>query len=160
MRKTILFTLLLAISVGCSKLGSFDDVDYYKGYDEVNYSGDSQLINYFILKFDNGTVKFMEAYYDKSSSKKWSEKKFLLGGNTMLNNPNYSEKTTGSYSREGDVLTFSGLGGKNAVGCRIEFTHAEIRGEKAGTYNLDVYYKAEKITGSKSGKINFIGMRY
>lgn len=159
MRRILFVAMAMLALMGCNKFSklSFEDIDYFKAYDEINHS--SSTIDYLILEFDGVNVKFSEAYYDKDSKKGWFEKTIhLLGGNNMMNTPYYSDKSIGTYIRNGNEITFKGLVATNRIGARLELSKAEIRGEKAGTINIDVYYNSVSSLGiARSGKINFVG---
>lgn len=93
--------------------------------------------------------------------KSGAKKRYIPFGNTIENNPLYSEKNAGTYVRNGDEIKIDGLKARSATGAYIKFTNATIRGEKAGTLNIDAYYEAKTVGGvEKNGKLNFIGMMY
>ena len=161
--RRLIFLIFVAINfVSCTKepKANFENRDYYFGDDLVNHPNASPCLDYFILEFKEGVVSFKEAYRDSNSPRKWSEKSNNILGD-YGKQVTYWEKEKGTYYREGDVVMISGLKGSNYIGESIEFTKAEIRGEVAGTVNIDVYYNAvDFLEGDLSGKINFIGMKY
>ncbi|MBO7323278.1 MAG: hypothetical protein J6U51_06835 [Bacteroidales bacterium] len=161
MKRWILLTLVFFF-ISCDKepKANFENRDYYQGNDYVNHPYDSPCLDYFILTFKDGVVNFIEAYHDSSSPKRWREKSNSIYGSSGKK-VTYWEKEQGTYYREGDIVVISGLKGSNYIGESIEFTKAEIRGEAAGTVNIDVYYNAvDLLDGEISGKINFIGKKY
>lgn len=163
MKRVISIITLLAglIFSSCEKdsRASFESIDYYKGNDIVMHGYASPCLDYFILEFKDGKVEFSEAYHNANDPKRWTKKGFNTYGD-MSHNAHFPIKNKGTYERDGDEVVFHGLNASNYVNGYIEFTRAEIRGEKAGTVNIDVYYTAKLRTGEKSGKINFIGYKY
>lgn len=160
MKRFFLLTILLIVA--CERQQMFEDVDYYIGDDIINSSGIA-IQDYFILEFNDGIVEFIEGRYDSKSSKGWYEKQYypFPMENTIENIPRYPDKQTGTYVREGDKITIEGLVATDDVWeKRIEFTHADIRGEDSGCLNLDVYYVSTKEQVETTGKINFIGKEY
>ena len=160
--KKIFFVLALILSISsCEKepKANFENRDYYKGNDEIMHGYSSPCLDYLILEFNNGVVEFSEAYHDPTSSKRWSKKGFATFGDTSKNS-HFPIKHKGTYERQGDEIIIRGLRGENYVDHSVEFTKAIIKGEKAGTVNIDVYYKADFSYRKEEGKINFIGMEY
>lgn len=163
MKKLAIIFAAIAVLAGCEMLerATFENRDYYKADDTVNHPNSSPCLDYLILEFNDGVVTLKEGYYNSNSPKKWSEKKYIMFGNTLDNNPLYSEKHSGTYVRNGDEIAIKGLKATSATGAYIKFTNATIRGEKAGTLNIDAYYEAKTVRGKEqSGKLNFIGMQY
>jgi hypothetical protein len=162
MRKILLALLMVLSLFSCTKepKANFENRDYYIGDDLVNHPNASPCLDYYILEFKNGVVSFMEAYRDPDSPKKWSKKiDFPIGDASKI--ARYEKKQSGTYIRKGNEVIIYGLKGSNWIGETIEFTRAEIRGEKAGAVNLDVYYVAnDYFEGELTGKINFIGKIY
>lgn len=161
-RIAIIFaTISVLMLSSCEKepKANFENRDYYKGDDLVLHEHDSPCLDYFILEFKNGEVEFSEAYHNPSSPHKWTKKDFTIFGDTG-NNAHFPLKNKGTYERVGDEIIFHGLNATNYIDEYIEFTKAEIRGEKAGTVNIDVYYTTNMVSREKSGKINFIGCKY
>lgn len=160
--KRIILALLAFVCLACEKepKANFENRDYYLGNDYVNHPNASPCLDYFVLTFKDGVVSFIEAHHDSTSPKRWAKKSENILFDTG-HQATYLIKESGTYYREGDTIIMSGLKGSNYIGESIEFTRAEIRGEAAGTVNIDVYYNAvEFLEGEISGKINFIGMKY
>lgn len=160
--KRIIVALALALTFLSCEIepkANFENRDYYKGNDEIMHGYASPCLDYLILEFNDGVVEFYEAYHDPSSPKKWSKKGFNTFGD-ISNNAHFPIRQNGTYERQGDEIIISGLRGENYVNHTVEFTKAIIRGEKAGTVNIDVYYKANFSSRNEEGKINFIGMTY
>lgn len=77
MKRIAIIIAAIAVLAGCDALerATFENRDYYKAYDTVNYPDSSPCLDYLILEFNNGVVTLKEGYHDSASSKKWSEKK-------------------------------------------------------------------------------------
>lgn len=161
MKRGIVALAFLLLFISCEKepKANFENRDYYMGDDIILHGYASPCLDYLILEFNDGVVEFSEAYYDSVSPKKWKKKGFTTFGD-ISKNAHFPIKHKGTYKREGDEVIIQGLKGENYVNHSVEFTKAIIRGEKAGTVNIDVYYKAHLSSRDEEGKINFIGKEY
>lgn len=159
-RLFIALALILSFS-SCEKepKANFENRDYYKGNDEIMHGNASPCLDYLILEFNDGVVEFSEAYHDSTNPQRWTKKSFVIFGDTSKNS-HFPIKHSGTYIRQGDEIIIQGLRAENYVNHSVEFTKGIIRGEKSGTVNIDVYYKADLSSQIKEGKINFIGMKY